>query len=118
MPGDRRHPGYLRPASSIHTSTFFPPTSSVPIESLAAKRGSHELKEFVMTPKFLREEAARFRGMADTADREASKLRYFKMATDFEALAQAADELIAPIQDEAINVNPGKRSAEEPKAGV
>jgi hypothetical protein len=71
-----------------------------------------------MTPEFLREEAARFRGMAETADREASKHRYFKMATDFEARAQAADELIAPTQDEAIDVNPGKRTAKEPKAGV
>ena len=71
-----------------------------------------------MTPKFLREEAARLRGMAETVDREASKLRYLAMATDFEARAKAADELIAPTLDEALNVNPSKRTAKEPKAGV
>jgi hypothetical protein len=49
-------------------------------------------KEFVMTPRFLREEAARFRDMADTSSREASKLRFLAMATDFEARAKAADE--------------------------
>jgi hypothetical protein len=71
-----------------------------------------------MTPKFLREEAARFRSMAETIDREASKVRYLAMATDFEARAKAADELIAPILAEAPNVNPGKRAAKELKAGV
>jgi hypothetical protein len=46
-----------------------------------------------MTPKFLREEASRFRGMAITADLDASKLRLLSMATDFESRATAADEL-------------------------
>jgi hypothetical protein len=40
-----------------------------------------------MTPKFLREEAARFRGMADEHTREASKLRLLSMATDGEVEA-------------------------------
>ncbi len=40
------------------------------------------------------------------------------MATDFEARAKAADELIAPTSDEALKVNPSKRTAKEPKAGV
>ena len=44
-----------------------------------------------MTPKFLRDEAARFRQMAETTEREASKLRLLGMATDFEARAQAID---------------------------
>ena len=37
-----------------------------------------------MTPQFLREEAIRFRGMAVTVDREASKLRLLTMANDYE----------------------------------
>lgn len=61
-----------------------------------------------MTPKFLREEAARFRGMAETVDREASKLRFLTMATDFEARAKAADELIVPTLGEATNVDPAE----------
>ncbi|MEJ0020553.1 MAG: hypothetical protein WDN25_29195 [Acetobacteraceae bacterium] len=44
-----------------------------------------------MDPKFLREEAARFRGMAETQDREASKLRLLKMAADYESKAEAGD---------------------------
>ena len=43
-----------------------------------------------MTPQFLRAEAARFREMADTAEREASKLRLLAMATDYETRADAA----------------------------
>lgn len=46
-----------------------------------------------MDPKFLRDEAARFRGMAETQDREASKLRFLAMAADYESQAEAADEL-------------------------
>ena len=46
-----------------------------------------------MDPKFLRDEAARFRGMAETHDREASKQRYLAMAADYESKAEAADEL-------------------------
>jgi hypothetical protein len=71
-----------------------------------------------MTPKFLREEAARFRGMAETVDREASKLRFLAMATDFEARAQAADEPVVPAEAEQTSVSPGKRPAKEPKAGA
>ena len=46
-----------------------------------------------MNLKFLREEAARFRGMAETQDREASKQRYLAMAADYDCKADAADEL-------------------------
>jgi hypothetical protein len=60
------------------------------------------LKELTMTPKFLREEAARFRGMAGTADLEASKTRLLAMAIDFESRATAAEELITPKMDEDI----------------
>ncbi|MEI7711323.1 MAG: hypothetical protein WCI94_07815 [Rhodospirillales bacterium] len=47
-----------------------------------------------MTPKFLREEASRFRGMAEEQTREASKLRLLGMAADYEARATAADGLV------------------------
>ena len=60
------------------------------------------LKELMMTPMFLREEAARFRGMAGTADLEASKTRLLAMAIDFESRATAAEELITPKIDEDI----------------
>jgi hypothetical protein len=56
--------------------------------------------------------------MAEPVDREASKPRYLAIASDFEARAKAADELIAPSLHEALNVNPSKRTAKEPKAGV
>ena len=52
-----------------------------------------------MTPKFLREEAVRFRGMADTVEREASRQRLLAMAIDYEAKAKAADEIPEPRVD-------------------
>jgi hypothetical protein len=58
-----------------------------------------------MTPQFLREEAARFRGMAETVEREASKVRLLKMATDYEARAAAAggpaavSEAVEPVAE-------------------
>lgn len=52
-----------------------------------------------MTPKFLRHEAARFRGMAEDADREASRLRFLAMAADYEARAKVADDLTDPDPD-------------------
>jgi hypothetical protein len=55
-----------------------------------------------MTPKFLREEAARFRSMAETSDREASKQRFLAMAVDFEGRAQAADEVTDPAPEPAV----------------
>jgi hypothetical protein len=65
----------------------------------------------MMTSKFLREEAARFRSMAGTADLEASKLRLLAMATDFESQATAADESVEPKVDEGINTKAGLRPA-------
>jgi hypothetical protein len=46
-----------------------------------------------MSPKFLREEAARFRDLAATVDREASKQRLLSIAADYDSRARAADEL-------------------------
>jgi hypothetical protein len=64
------------------------------------------LKGSAMTPKFLREEAARFRGMAETAEREASKQRLLTMAIDYEAKAKAADESPGPGLDAPIHEAP------------
>jgi len=44
-----------------------------------------------MTPEFLRAEAARFREMAEAAEREASRQRLLAMAADYEARAKVAD---------------------------
>lgn len=52
-----------------------------------------------MTPQFLRHEAARFRGMAEDADREATKERFLAMAADYEARAGVANELTDPDPD-------------------
>lgn len=64
-----------------------------------------------MTPKFLREEAARFRGMAETAEREASKQRLLTMAIDYEAKANAADQVTEPDLDAPTKAKAGKKAA-------
>jgi hypothetical protein len=43
-----------------------------------------------MNARFLRDEAARFRGMAETTDRLATKERFLAMAADYEARAEIA----------------------------
>jgi hypothetical protein len=78
-----------------------------------------------MTPQFLRQEAARFRGMADTVDREASKQRLLKMAIDYDAQAKAAEEpaeqpaavdaQAEPAVAEAIKVKATRKIAKELK---
>jgi hypothetical protein len=70
-------------------------------------------RELMMTPKFLREEAARFRGMAGTADLEASKTRLLAMAIDFESRAIAADELITQKLDEGIKDRAAKKTTKD-----
>lgn len=50
-----------------------------------------------MTPRFLREEAARFRGMANDTDREATRERFLAMAADYDNRAQAAHAAEAPV---------------------
>ena len=74
------------------------------------------LKERQMTPKFLREEATRFRGMADEHTREASKLRLMAMAADYEARATAADGFVVapPIEDAA----PAEADVHEPDSAA
>jgi hypothetical protein len=73
----------------------------------------------MMTPQFLRHEAARFRGMAEDADREATKARLLAMAVDYETRAGVAVELTEPssgeanepAQDEAPTINVGPKLA-------
>ena len=66
-----------------------------------------------MNARFLRDEAARFRGMAETTDREATRVRFLGMAADYEARAMVAkggepdvgdtaNETVEPSLDEAI----------------
>jgi hypothetical protein len=71
-----------------------------------------------MTPKFLRQEAARFRDMADTADREASKLRLLSMAADYDARAKAAAELTKPSMGEAVKSSIDGKIAKEADEAV
>lgn len=54
-----------------------------------------------MTPQFLRDEAARFRGMAGDTDREATKERFLAMAADYDARAKVAHESEEPNSGEA-----------------
>jgi hypothetical protein len=69
-----------------------------------------------MHPNFLREEAARFRGMAESQDREASKQRLLKMAADYEAKADAGgSELPA---SKATEPTGGKGTAKDPNEAV
>jgi hypothetical protein len=53
----------------------------------------------MMNARFLRDEAARFRGMADDADREATRARFVAMAADYEARAADANDLADPNLD-------------------
>lgn len=71
-----------------------------------------------MTPKFLREEAARFRGMAETVDRDASRLRLLAMANDYEDRAKAADDLTEPTPGEAPKVKVAKKIAKGMEDGM
>jgi hypothetical protein len=88
-----------------------------------------------MNARFLREEAARFRGMADDTDRAATKDRFLAMAIDYDARAKVAHEsealnsgvadqttagvdpgeangdVVGPIQDEAPRITPGRKIA-------
>jgi len=71
-----------------------------------------------MTPQFMREEAARFRGMAETVDREASKARLLAMAVDYESRAKAADEMTEPAPGEAAKVKAVRKHAKDVNEAV
>jgi hypothetical protein len=67
-----------------------------------------------MTPKFLRAEAARFREMAETTDRAASRQRLLGMASDYESRADAAVE--AQPLEQAPDAEPAPEDAVAIKA--
>ena len=69
-----------------------------------------------MTPQFLRDEASRFRGMAETVEREASKQRLLAMAVDYEARAKAGDEVIERDPSEPVKPKVGRKAAGSPAA--
>ena len=66
-----------------------------------------------MTPQFLRSEAARFRGMAGSSDRKATKVRLLAMATVYDARAGVADELTEPTLGGAIKLRTGRNITKE-----
>jgi hypothetical protein len=71
-----------------------------------------------MTPKFLRSEAARFRNMAESSDRDASRQRLLAMAVDYEAEAEQGEKLQPPEQIQAAELEPAPDGVVEPEAGV
>jgi hypothetical protein len=71
-----------------------------------------------MTPKFLRSEAARFRDMAESADREASRQRLLAMAVEYEAQAEKAERLSPPEQEQAAEPEPTSEGQIESQPGV
>ena len=78
-----------------------------------------------MTAQFLRDEAARFRGMAGDTDRPATRVRLLAMAADYDVRAgvanelsdhdpdpgEATDDVVDPTQDEAPKITLGKKIA-------
>jgi hypothetical protein len=71
-----------------------------------------------MTPQFLRSEAERFRDMAESTDREASRQRLLAMAVDYDAQAEQAEKLQPPEQIQAAEPEPASDGAIEPEPGV
>jgi hypothetical protein len=71
-----------------------------------------------MTPQFLRSEAERFRDMAESTDREASRRRLLAMAVDYEAQAEQAEKLQPPEQMQSAELEPASDGAIEPEPDV
>lgn len=71
-----------------------------------------------MTPEFLRAEAARFREMAEAAEREASRQRLLGMAADYEARAKVADatQPVRPVPEADAEPEPVTEESIEVKA--
>jgi hypothetical protein len=67
-----------------------------------------------MHPTFIREEAARFRGMAETVGREDLKLGLLKMAADYLAKADAKD--VELTEEKSAGVIGGRKIAFRPPA--
>jgi hypothetical protein len=70
-----------------------------------------------MTPQFLRSEAARFRDMAESTDREASRQRLLAMAVDYDAQAEQAEKLHPTEQIQAAEPEPAPDGLVEPEPG-
>jgi hypothetical protein len=83
-----------------------------------ATGGRPDLKGLPMTPQFLRSEAARFRDMAESADREASRQRLLAMAVDYEAQAEKAERLSPPEQEQAAEPEPTSEGEIESEPGI
>ena len=71
-----------------------------------------------MTPQFLRSEAARFRDMAESTDREASRQRLLGMAVDYEAQAEQAEKLQPPEQMQSAEPEPASDDVVGTEPGV
>jgi hypothetical protein len=71
-----------------------------------------------MTPQFLRSEAERFRDMAESTDREASRQRLLAMAVDYETQAEQAEKLQPPEQMQSVEPEPASEGEIEPEPGV
>ena len=71
-----------------------------------------------MTPQFLRSEAARFRDMAESSDREASRQRLLAMAVDYEAQAEQGEKLQPPEQTQAAEPELASEGGIEPEPGA
>ena len=71
-----------------------------------------------MTPQFLRSEAERFRDMAESTDREASRQRLLAMAVDYEAQAEQGEKLQPPEPIQAAEPEPASEGEIEPEPGV
>jgi hypothetical protein len=72
-------------------------------------------KGLPMTPQFLRSEAARFRDMAESTEREASRQRLLAMAVDYQAQAEEAEKLQPPEQMQSDEPEPRSDGAIEPE---
>jgi chorismate synthase len=86
-------------AESLHTSVVL--LGSIP-----------ELEELMMNHRFLCDEAARFRTMAEESDREASKVRLLAMAAAYEARAKLASASTEADSAGTI-IEPGQAEAAE-----
>ena len=69
-----------------------------------------------MTPQFLRSEAARFREMAESTEREASRQRLLNMAADYETRAAAADKIASPPPPPSAPAEPEQQAEAEVEA--
>jgi hypothetical protein len=98
----------LRPANIVHTLRL---PRTVIRDSAEHVWLPTILKGSAMNARFLRDEAARFRGMADDATRDATRTRLLAMADDYEARAKAAGEFAEPDLAAADN-NPAEAAAD------